>query len=330
MRQRHYLTALLVLTGLVVPADAATKLEWKFQKGKTFYQKITTETNQTMTISGQKISQKQSQTFYFSWTPLKYDKDKKTWKIRQKIEAVKLEIEIGGQKIPYDSTKEQGQNNPLAEFFRQLVDSEFTFTVNKSMKIVGTIGGKEKFMEKLVKVNSQMEPLLKQILNDEAFKQMADPTFSALPGDETDTGKTWKRTSNLNMGPIGKYKIVYTYKYVGKDKKKKDLDRITVKAKMEYKAPDSTKGPQLPFKIEKAKLDTTDSSGYILYDAKKGRIVKSEMELKVAGKLDINIGNMVTKVDLTQTQETTVETSDKPQVTSKKKKKKKKAKDDDE
>ena len=104
---------------------------------------------------------------------------------------------------------------------------------------------------------------------------------------------------------------------------KKKLDRISVEAKLTYTAPTSKGGPQLPFKIEKADLKTKSSEGFILFDPDKGRIVHSEMELKIGGKLEINIGNMVTKVDLNQTQETTVDTSDKPLVPKKKSKKKK-------
>jgi len=316
MRKLQGLLASLVLIGLAMPAhgQAPTKLEWKFKENTPFYQEITTKTIQEMKISQQTINQTQTQTFWFSWKPTKYDKDKKVWTIIQKIEGVKLDIQIGGNTISYDSTKEAGPSNPLAEFFKQLVGSEFTITVDDNMKIVGKVQGTQKFIEKLTKTNAAMEALLKDILNDDAFKQMVDPTFSALPTADELKKKEWTREAVLNMGPIGKYKTTYTYKYDGKDASKKDQDKISVKAKLEYTKPDAKAGANLPFKIEDAKLESKKSSGTILFDTKAGRISSSTMDLEIAGNLKIAIGGMSTPVDLTQTQTVTVKTSDKPQI----------------
>jgi hypothetical protein len=312
MPARRWYAALLVLVSVAVPVYAqAVNLEWKFEKGKKFYQKITTTTKQDMTISNQKITQTQTQTFYFSWEPKEYDKKAKTWTVTQKIEGVELSIEIGGQKIVYDSTKDAGQANPLSDFFKQLVDSEFTMTIGDDMKIKGKIEGKDTFINKLIKNNQQMEPLLKEILNDEAFKQMADPTFASLPGKPVKKGDKWTRESDLNMGPIGKYHITNTYTYQGEKDKK---HRITVESKLTYTAPDNKAGQgNLPFKIEpdSTKLDSKKSSGEILFDLKTGRVTKSTMNMDIEGTLNINIGGMTTKVELKQSQKTEVETSDK-------------------
>src|SRR5262245_25715205 len=88
----------LALAVVIAPAfaqEGGTKLEWKFEANKPFYQTMTTTTDQTMKVMGSDIKQKQEQTFYFSWTPIKKDGD--NWEIKQKIEGVKMRIEIGGQ-----------------------------------------------------------------------------------------------------------------------------------------------------------------------------------------------------------------------------------------
>jgi hypothetical protein len=320
MRQCRWFAALLVLAGLTITASGqnkATKLTWKFEKDKSFYQELTTKTDQTMKIAGQTINQTQSQTFYFKWTPKDYDTKTKSWEIEQTIIGVKMDIEIGGNKIQYDSTKEGTQSNPLGEFFKQLVDSTFTLTVNPEMKVT-KVAGRDKFVEKLVKANQQMEPLLKEIITDESLKQMADPAFAALPKSAVKEKDTWKKPSELNMGPIGKYKTEYTYTYEGKDSKANNLDRINVVTKMEYIAPDPSKGqPQLPFKITKANLNSTKASGYILFNPKAGRVVNSEMEVNLEGTLSIEIGGMETKVDLNQKQTVTVKTTDKNPISKK-------------
>jgi hypothetical protein len=309
MRAFRWLPALLVLTGLAVPAQAET-LQWVFKKDTPIYQEMTTTTRQDMKISGQSINQTQSQTFYFSWTPKKQDTKAGTWEIEQKIIGVKMTIEIGGNKIEYDSqSKEGGQSNPLGDFFKQLVNSTFTLTVNKKMEVTD-IKGRQEFIDKLTKANQQMEPLLKEILTKDSLKQMADPAFSALPNKSVKKDESWTKDSTLNMGPIGKYKTEYKYTYEGKDSKQKDFDRIKVETKLTYIPPDAKGQPQLPFKITKANLTSKKSTGYILYDPKTNRVIRSEMELDLEGPLTIEIGGTATVVDLKQKQTTVVRTLD--------------------
>jgi len=316
---RRWFIGLLLLAGLATPALAQDKstLKWKFVKDKPFYQKMTTATDQAMKVMGSDIKQKQSQTFIFSWTPIKEENG--CWTIEQKIEGVQMNIDIGGNQISYDSTKQgndSNQNNPLSDFFKALVGSKFTLTVcpdkDKGNYKVTKIEGRSEFVTKLTAANPQMEPLLKQILSEDALKEMSDPTFGALPNKEVAKGDIWKQQSKLNMGPIGKYDTTYTYTYEGKEKVgDKSLDKITVATAMTYSPPDATDAASgLPFKIKTAQLATTNGKGTIYYDPDKGRIEKTDMNLDIKGSLSIEIGNQTTEVDLQQTQKTTVETSD--------------------
>jgi hypothetical protein len=298
---------LVALMGLSVYGQETAKLEWKFEKGKPFYQEMNTKTKQTMKIMAMdNITQNQDQTFTFSWTPEDQDKDK-NWIVAQKIEAVKMDIEIGGNKITYDSANPTATTgNPLADFFKALVGSEFKLTISPEMKVL-KIEGRDKFIDKLVKANPQMEPLLKQILSDEALKQMADPAFASVPPSPVEKGKAWEKGSKLNMGPIGTYDTTYKYTYEGKQGK---LDKIKVDTILKYEAPDAGAAGQLPFKIKAAKLDSKNATGTILFDNEKHRLDSSDMKLTLEGKLTIEIGGMTTEVDLTQDQVTTVRTSD--------------------
>jgi hypothetical protein len=308
LQRRWYMAVLLVaVLGLCAYGQEAVKLEWKFEKGKPFYQEMHTNTKQTMKIMAMdNITQNQDQIFYFSWTPLDQDKDK-NWIIEQKIEGVKMDIEISGNKITYDSTTTPTTtNNPLADFFKALVGSSFKLTLSPDLKVM-KIEGREEFVNKLVKANPQMEPLLKQILSDDALKQMADPAFASVPSNPVKKGDTWERESKLNMGPIGTYDTIYKYTYEGKEGK---LDKIKVDTTLNYKPPEASATGQLPFKIKAAKLETKNATGTILFDNEKHRLDKSDMKLTLDGKLTIEIGGMATEVDLNQEQQTNVKTSD--------------------
>jgi len=287
-------------------------LKWNLQKGKDFYQKMSTVTNQDMTVMGTKVSQKQDQTFYFKWSIV--DEKDGVWTVKQKIEGVKMDIDIGNQKIQYDSQKESGSTtNPLGEFFKALVNAEFTFTINSkdNMKVTDVKGRKE-FLDALVKQNPQMKPLLEQILSDEALKQMAEPTFAAVPNVEKNVGDKWKVTTELNMGPIGKYNNEYNYELKGK-KDAKSFDTINVSTVLKYTPPTEAAGggtAGLPFKIKSADLTSKDATGTIEFNADKGRIESSTMKLTLEGKLSIEIGGQTTEVTLNQTQNSEVKTSD--------------------
>jgi hypothetical protein len=305
---RRFFFGLLILTGLTGTAAGQDKadLRWKFEKDKPFYQELSTETNQNMKVMGMDVAQKQKQTFYFKWTPLEQkDKD---WIVEQEITGVKMEIQIGGNTINYDSTNPATANNPLADFFKALVGSKFKLTIGPDMKVTKVEGRKE-FLDKLISANQQMKPLLESILSEDALKQMADPSFAAIPNKEVKKDETWEYKSKLSLGPIGGYDTVYTYKFLGKDDKQKELDKIGVTATLKYEKPGDTGAGGLPFRIKDAKLESKSATGTVLFDPKVGRVDSSEMNIELAGTLDIEIGQMVTKVELNQKQKTTTKTT---------------------
>jgi hypothetical protein len=307
------------MTGL---AGSQEKLVWKAFDGKDkFYQEMTTVTEQKMKVMDMEVKQTQTQTFFIEWTPEKSDKD--SWTVKQKIIGVVMNINIGGNSIPFDSRLKEQPANPLTDFFAALVGTEFTLTISKKdedyMKIT-KIEGRKEFIDRLVKTNQQLDTLLKQILSEEALKQMADPTFAAIPTKKelrekgVKVGDSWDNTSKLDMGPIGTYTThsKYTLKEV-KDKKA----TIDVTTSLEYAAPASKSGA-LPFEITSGDLKGKDGKGTIVFDLDKGLIKSSSMDLTLGGKLKITIAGQPTEVTLDQTQKSTLTTLEKNPIESSK------------
>jgi hypothetical protein len=292
------------------PAGAAT-LQWKLAKGQTFYQELTTETKQNMKVMGMDVNQTQKQTFYLAWTVTDQD-PQGNWVIKQKIEGVKLDITIVGNNINFDSTASNPPtNNPLSDFFRALVNKEFTLTLGKDMKVT-KVEGRQEFLKALVQANQQMEPLLNKILSEDALKQMADPTFGMLPPNPTvKKGESWERPSDLNLGPIGSFSTKTKYTFEGMDDKNPDLAKIKAETTLTYRPPAGTEPSEgLPFKIKSADLKSKEGTGLVFFDVKKGRLDNSNMKLTLEGNLTIEISGNATPVELKQEQTTTVKTSD--------------------
>jgi len=290
-------------------------LKWKFEKDKVFFQKMTTKTVQTMKVMGNDVNQTQNQTFYFSYKPIDVKDDKV--EIEQTIIGVAMDIEIGGSKISYDSTKETTANNPLGEFFKALKDTKFTVIYNPKEVKIEDVKGRAEFIGKLTAANPQMKQLLETILSDAALKEMAEPTFAVVPKGEVSKGESWKRTSKLDMGPIGTYENVYTYTSEGPQG---DKQKIKVDVALNYAEPKSPAGQGgLPFVIKGAKLTSKSTGGEILFDSTKGRLDRSSLKLQLDGDLKIEIGGQTTDVKLSQTQESSIETSDTDPVAAAKK-----------
>jgi hypothetical protein len=281
------------------------QLVWKaFEPKSVFYQELTTKTTQDMKVMGQEINQKQNQTFYLKWTA--EDKKDGNYVVTQEIVGLNMDINIGGNKITFDSTEEKQPQNPMTDFFKALLGLKLKLTINPKMQ-VEKIEGQEEFVKRLGQTNPQMEPLLKSILSADALKQMAEPTWGALPEGQVGKGQTWeKKNSVLDLGPIGKYTTTFVYTYEGKDDK--GLDKIGIKSDLKYSKPETKNG--LPFTIKEANLSSKEGSGVALFDEKKGRFVETNMKMKLEGELTIEVAGMDTKVGLVQNQDATSKTYD--------------------
>jgi hypothetical protein len=317
-------SALAVTTGA---QDRKFDLTFKAPDGKLvpFYQEMTTDVVQQIKVQGQDLTQKQSSTFWFQWTPVKEEKATEgkeeftRWQVKQKIEGLKMEIDISGNPIKYDSratdTTGSAGNPGLLEFFKNLKDAEFTVTLGKNYK-VEKVDGKDEFIKKLGAGSAQMDALLKKVMTDDALKEMADPTYKLFPPDGAakKAGESWERKTTLALGPVGTYELTYKFKYLGpeKDGPKKDMDKIEVETLINYSAPkDNPEG--LLFRIKDGstlKSDPAGSKGVIYYDPKNHRIDEATINIKLKGDLIVTIGGTDTKAELTQEQKTVIKTKD--------------------
>ena len=297
---------------LVRLASAAAGLAWKFVKGRSFYQEATTATAQILTLDGndKPIKQNQKQIFYLKWTPLEQDGD--DWVVRQKIIGVRLNLDMAGKKVDFDSTQEDAPVTAMTNFFQTLVGSEFKLTLHAPANgplTITKIEGREDFVKKLAATGEQVKPLLDQVLSEDSLKEMALPLFASAPNKEVARGEGWKTSNMLDMGYVGKYGTDLTFTYEGKEQVGgRELEKVRGEAEMTYQPPKDAEG--MPFRIKGASNFSGRGSGQAFFDAKAGRLDHSSLTLDISADLEIEIGDKVTKVNINQTQTSTVRVTD--------------------
>jgi hypothetical protein len=294
---------MLVTLAAPVP-DETSGYRWKLEKERTFYQETTIAARQQIKIMDQETVQSQNQVMVFSWTPLRQEGT--SWVLRQKIEGIRIVIDLGGARVEYDSTRPGGADNPLSAFFNNIVGTEFLVTLDKDMRVTRIAGHKE-LVARLIADNPPMESLIESTLSEAALKEMTEPMFAALPPRALERGESWVRSHNLDMGPAGRYRMAYEYVQDGKDGA---LVRFKI-GNIDFKyEPPANNDPKAPFTINRANLSGKKGSGRILFDPEKGRIALLEMSLEIQGDMDVGIGGQNSRVELQQTQKTIVRIMD--------------------
>ncbi len=287
------------------PAGGALTLSAFDGKKPPMYQELKTTTIQKITVQGQEVNQNQDQTFIVQWTPEDKDKDG-NYVVKQQILAVIMKIDIGGNKIAIDTNDPKLPKNPMTDFFQAMLKKDLKFTISPDLKVL-KIDGRDDFVTKLSDTNPQMATLLKLILSENALRNMAEPTWWALPPAGAEKGKTWEKSNKLDLGPIGTYNTNFKFTYEGTNAAK--LDDIKIDTNMTY-APPTDKKTGLPFTIKAANLKSTSGTGNAKFNREKGRFESSEVNTVLSGTLTIEVGNQETQINLTQDQKSTVKTLD--------------------
>ncbi|MFL5241576.1 MAG: DUF6263 family protein [Gemmataceae bacterium] len=281
---------------------------------------MTTDTDQIMQILANQTTNKQKQTFVYSYTPKGRDADG-NWLIVQRIEAIKVDFDLNGSRISCDSTTDKMSGNLLdivvslftgssfKTFFKSLVGSEFLLVIDRDGQPLRVEGAKA-ITNKVRGGSPELTSVMKETMNEDSLKETAGLAFTALPDRNLPSGDSWEGGPvKLNMGTIGLFDINYHYTYEGKDPVNPDCRRIAMKTDVKYRAPGRNVGG-LPFKVVNSYLQTTRSDGVILFNSAKGRMESSHSEMELEGKLNIEIAGMITPVDLIQTQKTTIKNMD--------------------
>jgi hypothetical protein len=116
-------------------------------------------------------------------------------------------------------------------------------------------------------------------------------------------------TTKSDFGALSQFQVTSRYTYAGRDG---NFDKIVIGTTQKFVKPVEGRDGEtgLPFKIKDCDLRHWEGTGILLFDRAKGQPVTQEMNLRLAGRLTIEIGGQDTIVDLAQTQKITIKTTD--------------------
>jgi RNA polymerase sigma factor (sigma-70 family) len=277
---------------------------WKFEKNKAIFQDVTVETNQSMKVLGNDSKQTQKQTMVFRWTPVEQD-ERQNWTLRLAIEQIELQIDIGGNRIDYDSRK-PAKDLRLADSLEALVGQELRIKMGPDYKIL-EIQGKQEMLAKLNKAQPQLKGVYEQIANTLIANDLTRSIFHGLPKTPVRVGDSWSDTDIIETGPIGGFLAQYRFTYDGPDGA---LDKVSFRGTLTHRPQNKEDAGQLPFRVLQANLNTKEVRGAYWFNRAAGRLDRLELEMDLNGQLEIEIGGQKAKVDLRQLQKTKVQIRD--------------------
>lgn len=286
---RMYVGALaLLLCRSSIPSHAQEQvsLGWKFVVTKTFYQEARTHLKLTTTIENKVVAESKLETLVISWTPVGQNA-KGCWLLDGAIESMRVESDLGGRKVSFDSKTDSNPEGDVEKVFKGMVGAQFRVTLGPNMEILG-IDGATNF-EKNVLQLKQILPGQDKLFSGKLFlEQLTTSLLPPMPTVKVGKGYEWKREIQMEMGPLGKCKSVNRYIYDGNEGK---YSRVRLELIQDYRVPDELVMGETRMHIKQCTLKTLRGVGTVLVDRDKHRVESLEMEGEAKGKLTVDIEN---------------------------------------
>jgi hypothetical protein len=265
-------SAVMIVAVAVRPAAAQTKLEWHFKEGETFFVESVAVQKQTVEIKSKLLKEERTRTWVTAVTVMK--KTSAGHVLDLKIESVTLQPAAPGTPA--------GLDDKLAA---KMQGCQFTATVTSQGKLA-KFEGYDAFVQKLAEKNGEVEKVLRALLSEEALREDIEEVFYCLPHKAVKKGDKWKREAIEPVPPFGSFKS--TVEYVLEEETGDELS-VGTTIKMTYK-PSGGDGDL--FRVVKGGLTSEGGKGSVVFDAKKGRMVRSEKTVELQGDLVVeSMGN---------------------------------------
>lgn len=275
----------LLLAGLQAPSDAVT-LKWKFTPGEKFSHEVVSKINQVIKIAEQEYKQDVVHTIVSSFEVLSVEKDGSVV-LQETIDSVK-------------ATTSQGTPVP-SPAINQFTGVVFKLTLSPAGKLL-KLEGYEELLRKVAGEDPNSNSVVKTIMSEAQLKQMMEDSFHFLPEKPTAKGAAWQMDATMNFGPLGNLKVNRTLTLAGAEAAPNDKTyRIDIKPTVTYEAPKAD-AKNTEFTVQSGEMTLENANGTVKFDTATGKLVASELKLKLNGSLNVKLQGKDVVVKMTQEQ----------------------------
>src|SRR5262249_50285833 len=138
----------------------------------------------------------------------------------------------------------------------------------------------------------------KAIAGEDVLRAPLREVFDILPAAAVKKGDSWTRDVSKPMGPLGTFKVATTYAYHGLGD---GGEQVATKGVFSFQPGKADPG-ELGLRIVKMELTKKEATGRLVFDNAKGRLVRQETTLPLAGTMTIEVMGMQIEVRLDGTE----------------------------
>jgi hypothetical protein len=278
--KKHPWSAVIVAVVIAGEASAQVKLEWQFREGEVLLVERVATRKQAVTVKGTVRAEERRNT---SVLAVRFKaKTADAFVLDVKYESIKFAVTpVGGAKTPIEDAA------PAVR-----LGSNLTVTITPQGKLL-KLDGFDAFIAKLAGKDSAHEKMLKAMLSEDAVRADLEDVFSFLPERPVAKGAQWKHVATEPVPPFGSFKAALDYMLT---EQQGDECTLACAIKLAYRPP-SGDGDFL--RVLKGGLTKSEGKGTILFDAKKGRPIRSEKDIHLRGELVVESFGKRTPLDFT-------------------------------
>ena len=276
MFSRHLCSfVLLTLTSLAaaVPVAAQEKLAWKFAPGTELKYVVNQNMNTEITLAGQKTTQVIKQTMDMGWS-VQDVTAAGTAVMGQTIE--RIQMDFSGSLIEsfkYDSADTTppatSMARRIADSYAKILNQQFQVTMKPTGEITD-VKIPDPLMEALTSSGNG-------VLTEDMVRQMMTQSAITLPTMPISRGYVWGNKQTVTL-PYGIMTIDSRLSYVGAD----SAGRAVIRMEPKISIQNSENSPQ------QVNLKGSNGKGSVYFDAARGVIVRSELDLTMEISVQLN------------------------------------------
>jgi hypothetical protein len=197
----------------------------------------------------------------------------------------------GGVEIEFDSNGENTPQGTQLDFMLPLLAALSKSTTTIVYDKNGDIMKMEVKAEGLDTLDAQAKAMLGGELDSDALTEKAQNALDDFHDKPVKVGDSWESETTLDLGQGAVFELTSTQKYVGtvqQDGKK--LHQVDIKyTEVDFEQPAATPGAPA---VTESDLEIITGTSTLLFDAEKGRMVTSKINLEVSGEITLTIANM--------------------------------------